>query len=201
MYVIAGLGNPGQKYAETRHNAGFWFIDRLARSAAVTLRMQSRLHSETAKCNLFGYECLLVKPDTFVNRSGLAVRRVLDFYKLPLDNLLVAYDELDLPAGTVRLKQGGGHGGHNGLRDIFSHLGAPEFLRLRIGIGHPGQKHMVTRYVLSRPDSADFQAISDGIERALEVLPKILDDEPEAAMNALHTEEKPSAPAQAPTKD
>ena len=201
MYVIAGLGNPGQKYAETRHNAGFWFIDRLARSAAVTLRLQSRLHSETAKCNLFGHDCLLVKPDTFVNRSGLAVRRVLDFYKLAPDNLLVAYDELDLPAGTVRLKQGGGHGGHNGLRDIFAHLGKPDFLRLRIGIGHPGQKHLVTRYVLSRPDAADCKAVNDAIERALQVLPKVLAGEPDAAMHALHTKDKSPSTAPAPDKD
>jgi len=201
MYVIAGLGNPGQKYAETRHNAGFWFIDCLASQAAVGLRMQSRLHSETAKCDLFGHECLLVKPDTFVNRSGLAVRRIMDYYKLPLDKLLVAYDELDLPPGTVRLKQGGGHGGHNGLRDIFAHLGTPDFLRLRIGIGHPGQKHLVTRYVLSRPDTADAKAIDGGIERALDVLPRVLDGNPEAAMNALHRVDQSPADNPAPAKD
>jgi PTH1 family peptidyl-tRNA hydrolase len=137
---------------------------------------------------MFGVDCVLIKPDTFVNRSGYALRAVLDYYKLDSSKMLVAYDELDLPAGVVRLKQGGGHGGHNGLRDIFAHLGDRDFLRLRIGIGHPGQKELVSNYVLSRPGLADQHRIDDAIERAIGELPRVITGDVAAAMNELHRE-------------
>ena len=142
--MIVGLGNPGARYAETRHNAGFWFLDRVADLAGARLRPQSKLKADVARSRLHGIDCLLVKPQTFMNHSGQAVRAVMDYYGVGSDSLLVAYDELDLPPGTARLKAGGGHGGHNGMRDIFRHLPDHDFLRLRIGIGHPGHRDAVT---------------------------------------------------------
>ncbi|MBT8051296.1 MAG: aminoacyl-tRNA hydrolase [Gammaproteobacteria bacterium] len=187
-FLIIGLGNPGRKYTETRHNAGFWFLDRLADAAGLSFRRSLRLQSNVAKGNIHGRDCVLAKPRTFMNESGRAVRAVIDYYKTAAPQVLVAYDELDLPPGTVRLKHGGGHGGHNGLRDIFRHTTNQEFLRLRIGIGHPGHKSAVTGYVLSRPDAAQERLIVSGIDDALAVLPTVLDEDLPAAMKALHTE-------------
>lgn len=187
LFAIAGLGNPGSKYAETRHNAGFWFMDELARRHGFKFRSQGRLQAETARAELFGRECVLVKPSTFMNESGMPIRAVTDYYQVPVRNLLVAYDELDLPAGISRLKSGGGHGGHNGLRDIFQHLPDHEFLRLRIGIGHPGVKDAVTAYVLSRPASEDERLIRSAIAGGIAVLPEILGERLADAMKILHT--------------
>jgi PTH1 family peptidyl-tRNA hydrolase len=187
-FLIIGLGNPGRKYTETRHNAGFWFLDRLADAAGLSFRRSLRLHSNVAKGNIHGRDCVLAKPRTFMNESGRAVRAVMDYYKAAAPQILVAYDELDLPPGSVRLKHGGGHGGHNGLRDIFRYTTNQEFLRLRIGIGHPGHRSAVTAYVLSRPDAAQERLIISGIEDALAVLPTVLDEDLPAAMKALHTE-------------
>ncbi len=190
LFVICGLGNPGAKYAETRHNAGFWFLNRLAQAASVPFRKQSKLHAETARVALYGRDCILVKPVTFMNHSGQSVRAVMDYYKAETDQLLVAYDELDLPPGVTRLKQGGGHGGHNGLRDIFRHTTDHDFLRLRIGIGHPGMKEAVTPYVLSRATATQEQLILDSISAALDILPRVLSDDIPGAMKELHTEQK-----------
>lgn len=187
LFVIAGLGNPGQKYAETRHNAGFWFLDRLANNCAVRLRPQSRLQSEIARVELHGRDCLLVRPTTFMNHSGQAVRAVMDYYRTDAASLLVAYDELDLPPGIARLKQGGGHGGHNGMRDIFRHITDHDFLRLRIGIGHPGSKDAVTPYVLGRASAEQVLLVNKSITDALEVLPVLLGGDLPGAMKALHT--------------
>lgn len=187
-FLIIGLGNPGPKYTETRHNAGFWFLDRLAEAAGVSLRRSLRLHSNVAKAVIHGRDCVLARPRTFMNESGRAVRAVIDYYKVKPSQLLVAYDELDLPPGTARLKQGGGHGGHNGLRDIFRHTTNQDFLRLRIGIGHPGHKSAVTGYVLSRPDAEQERLIVSGIEDAIAVLPMVLGGDLPAAMKALHTD-------------
>ena len=187
-FLIIGLGNPGPKYTETRHNAGFWFLDRLADAAGLSFRRSLRLHSHVAKGKIQGHDCVLAKPRTFMNESGRAVRAVIDYYKAKTPQVLVAYDELDLPPGIVRLKKGGGHGGHNGLRDIFRHSSDQEFLRLRIGIGHPGHKSAVTAYVLSRPDAEQERLIVSGIEEALGVLPLVLEGDLPAAMKALHTE-------------
>ena len=185
--LIFGLGNPGSRYAETRHNAGFWFLDRLAETVGARLRVQSRLHSETARASLGGHDCILAKPTTFMNHSGQAVRAVMDYYKSSAAQLLVAYDELDLPPGIARLKQGGGHGGHNGMRDIFRHTVDHDFLRLRIGIGHPGNRDAVTGYVLSRATALQERLMRDSISDALDVLPRLLDGDVAGAMKELHT--------------
>ena len=187
-FLIAGLGNPGSRYAETRHNAGFWFLDRLAESVGAVFRGQSRLQSETARATVHGVDCLLLRPTTFMNHSGQAVRAVIDYYRLDPVRMLVAYDELDLPPGVVRLKRGGGHGGHNGLRDIFRHVAEHDFLRLRIGIGHPGHRDAVTPWVLGRPTAEQQLAMREGVSRALAVLPDVLAGRLPDAMKDLHTE-------------
>ncbi len=185
--LIVGLGNPGPKYAETRHNAGFWFLDGLLKLAGERLRNATRLHAESARTRLHGHDVILARPTTFMNHSGQAVRALVDYYAVPIARLLVAYDELDLPPGTIRLKEGGGHGGHNGVRDICQHLGEPGFLRLRIGIGHPGHRDAVTRYVLSRSPVAQRAEIDTSIDRALAVMPLVLEDRLQDAMTTLHT--------------
>ena len=190
-YVIVGLGNPGAKYAETRHNAGFRFLDLLAKRSKVVLRKQSKFHAELAKTSLYGQDCILVKPMTFMNHSGQAVRALVDYYKISSDRLLIAYDELDLPPGVARLKQGGGHGGHNGLRDIFRHNQDQEFLRLRIGIGHPGCKDAVTGYVLSRPSAQEELLTCRVISDAADVMREVLGGEISKAMKILHTVTEP----------
>ena len=189
QFIIAGLGNPGPKYAETRHNAGFWFLDELARATGASFRSQSRLQADTARLRLAGHDCILLRPTTFMNHSGQAVRAVSDYFRVPVENMLVAYDELDLPPGTARLKKGGGHGGHNGMRDIFRHLANHEFLRLRIGIGHPGSRDAVTPYVLSRATAEQEKLIRGSISDALEVLQDLLEGDLAAAMKQLHTVE------------
>jgi len=185
--LIVGLGNPGPKYAETRHNAGFWFLGRLLDEAHLGLRAQSRLQAESVRGTLHGRDVILARPTCFMNHSGQAVRALVDYYQVDPGDLFVAYDELDLPPGTARLKEGGGHGGHNGLRDICRHLGTPDFLRLRIGIGHPGHKDAVTRYVLGRSPAAQREEIDGAIDRALAVLPRVLEGRVQEAMTALHT--------------
>ena len=186
-FVIVGLGNPGTRYAETRHNAGFWFLDLLAKRSGTAFRAQSKLHAELAKTSLYGRQCILVKPTVFMNHSGQSVRAVVEYYKVSSDRLLIAYDELDLPAGVVRLKQGGGHGGHNGMRDIFCHNQDHEFLRLRIGIGHPGSKDAVTSYVLGRPSAEQELLTRHVISEAADAMREVLGDEIPKAMKTLHT--------------
>jgi PTH1 family peptidyl-tRNA hydrolase len=186
-FLIVGLGNPGARYAETRHNAGFWFLDRVAAQSGARLRPQSKLQAEVARVTLYGHDCLLARPITFMNHSGQAVRAVMDYYAARAESVLVAYDELDLPPGVARLKQGGGHGGHNGLRDIFRHTTDHDFLRLRIGIGHPGTKDAVTGYVLSRANAVQEPLIFDALDRAMAVLPRLLDGDLAGAMKELHT--------------
>jgi PTH1 family peptidyl-tRNA hydrolase len=186
-YVIVGLGNPGAKYAETRHNAGFWFLDLLAKRSGAVFRTQSKFHAELVKTDLYGQHCILAKPMTYMNHSGQAVRAIVDYYKISSDRLLIVYDELDLPPGVARLKQGGGHGGHNGLRDIFRHTLDHEFLRLRIGIGHPGHKDAVTGYVLSRPSAQQELLTRRVISDAAKVMREVLGGEVSKAMKTLHT--------------
>jgi len=185
--LIVGLGNPGPKYSETRHNAGFWFVEDLANQYRSRFLPEKKFHGDVARINLEGKDIWLLKPETFMNRSGLSVVSLAAFYKIAAENILVAHDEIDLKAGTVRLKSGGGHGGHNGLRDIISHLGTKDFQRLRIGVDHPGSKDMVVDYVLKRPDSKERQAIEDSINDALRVMPKVAAGEWEKAMHQLHT--------------
>ncbi|MBI2383553.1 MAG: aminoacyl-tRNA hydrolase [Gammaproteobacteria bacterium] len=187
LRAVVGLGNPGSQYARTRHNAGFWFVDRLAEIGGGTFRADSKFQGELAQARVGAETLLLLKPATFMNRSGDAARALAAFYKLQAPDILVAHDELDLPAGTLRLKAGGGHGGHNGLRSLHQHLGEG-YLRLRIGIGHPGQKELVHDYVLNRPSVADEKLIRDGIEAALAVVPTLLDKGWERAVHQLHSQ-------------
>ena len=185
--LIIGLGNPGQQYSKTRHNAGFWFIDTLANRLGAEFKTESKFSGEIAKATIDGQSIWLLKPTTFMNRSGLSAHQMASFYKIPVEQILVAYDELDLPAGTVRLKKSGGHGGHNGLRDLHAQLGK-DYHRLRFGIGHPGDRRKVADYVLSRPSKCDEIEITNAIDRALDVLDKITVGDLQKAMNTLHTE-------------
>lgn len=184
--LIAGLGNPGAEYAATRHNAGFWFADAVVDRHGGNWRTEGKFFGDTARVKIKGVDVLLLKPATFMNRSGQAVQAMMAFYKLPAAALLVAHDELDLPAGEMRLKLGGGHGGHNGLRDIHKPLGEG-YRRLRIGIGHPGDKNLVLNYVLGRPGKADDQAIHVGIEQAVDALPVWLAQSWDKALQQLHS--------------
>lgn len=189
LFLIVGLGNPGPQYSQTRHNAGFWFLDALHRQAGIEsgFRTQGRLSAEVCRARVYGRDCILAKPTVFMNHSGQAVRALMDYYKVPVENLLIVYDELDLPPGTSRLKAGGGHGGHNGLRDTFRHLDSTDFLRLRIGIGHPGAKDAVTAYVLSRASAEQEQLIMHSIGDALSVMPDLLAGKLSKATKDLHT--------------
>ena len=186
LAIIAGLGNPGPEHRLTRHNAGFWFVDALAHALGAQFRSHARYHGEVCRVPLDGREVVLLKPQTYMNRSGLSVRALLDYLKTPPGELLVVHDELDLPPGTARLKLGGGHGGHNGLRDTITHCG-PDFWRLRLGIGHPGDKSQVIDYVLQRAAPVDEQALLGAIDAALQALPVFLRDGAEKAMHALHS--------------
>ena len=186
--IIAGLGNPGEKYERTLHNAGFWFVDALARKYGGSFRYEKKFDADYCRINLHGEDVWLVKPQGYMNESGGPIRGVLDYYRLTLAELLVAHDEIDLPPGTTRLKQGGGHGGHNGLRDIIRHCGA-EFLRLRLGVGHPGEKDKVTNYVLKRGSGETEDAIQRDIDDAMGVMPELVDGEINAAMKKLHTKD------------
>jgi len=184
--LIVGLGNPGPKYDQTRHNAGFWFVDLLASRYGGQFRAESKFSGEVCKVSIGGEDVWLLKPMTFMNRSGLAVRQLSAFYKIPLEEILVAHDELDLDPGVVRLKRGGGHGGHNGLRDISSHLGK-DFMRLRIGIGHPGHKDQVVDFVLTRASREEQQGIDDAISEAADAAEDIISGQSQKAMNQLHS--------------
>jgi PTH1 family peptidyl-tRNA hydrolase len=185
--VIIGLGNPGEQYTKTRHNAGFWVIDSLAQSAGAALKAEKKVLGDVAQVSLGFSNIRLFKPATYMNESGQAIRRLLDFYKLSPEQMLVVHDELDLPPGTNRLKLGGGHGGHNGLRDIISHCGK-DFLRLRIGIGHPGDKSQVTGYVLRNPGSKERDLIEQSLPDAEQAVVTLLKDGLEQAMLQLHTD-------------
>jgi PTH1 family peptidyl-tRNA hydrolase len=186
IQLIVGLGNPGPEYEPTRHNAGFWFVDELVRSCQQDFRFEQRFQSQVARCLLSGNAYRLQKPMTFMNRSGQAVGSLARFFRIPLEQILVVHDDLDLPAGTIRLKRGGGHGGHNGLRDLIAHLGSRDFYRLRVGIGHPGHRDQVVDYVLHQPSKADRAEIESAIDRALSVIPNVVQGKFELAMNALH---------------
>src|SRR6478752_8301205 len=171
LRLIVGLGNPGAEYLRTRHNAGFWFIDALAQRENARFGFEGKLLAETAKIHMDGQTLWLLKPTTFMNKSGSAVNAALRYYKIEPEEMLVAHDELDLPPGTARLKFDGGHGGQNGLRDIMAHLGDGAFHRLRLGIGHPGDRDRVTSWVLGRPGVADEDAILGAVGASLDVLP------------------------------
>jgi len=186
--LLVGLGNPGEKYRDTRHNAGADFIATLARQCGAQFTPDAKAHGLTARVTLAGHDIRLLIPTTFMNHSGRAVAAMGNFYKLPAHSMLIVHDELDLPPGSARFKQGGGHGGHNGLRDIVSALGnSGDFWRLRIGIGHPGDAAKVTPWVLGRPDAADRDRIRKAIDKALAALPTLLAGEVTRAMTDLHS--------------
>ena len=192
LFLIIGLGNPGSRYSQTRHNAGFWFLDVLHKEAGTGItgtgfRLQAKVSAEIYRGRLYGKDCILAKPTVFMNHSGQAVRALVDYYQVAVENVLVAYDDLDLGPGTIRLKKGGGHGGHNGLRDIFRHLDNTDFMRLRIGIGHPGFKDAVTGYVLSRAPADQEQLIMHSIGDAVAVMPDLLAGNISKATKDLHT--------------
>lgn len=193
LSAIVGLGNPGASYSETRHNAGFWFVDELARKWGATLKNDRKLLGDTAAVTVCGGKLRLLKPDTFVNRSGESIAALLRYFRLEPAACLVAYDELDLPPGTVRFKLGGGHGGHNGVRDTIRHLGTADFPRLRIGIGHPGHKSAVTGYVLSRPESGQRDAILRGIDAAVGEIEAYVAGDWDKATARLHLATRPAA--------
>ena len=186
-FLIVGLGNPGPKYAETRHNAGFWFLDALLEGQGAVLKSSPRIKAESARLSLYGRDCIVLRPTGFMNRSGFSVRAAIDYFKASPAEMLIAYDDLDLSPGDVRLKKGGGHGGHNGLRDVFRHIEEREFLRLRIGIGHPGNRDAVTRYVLGRSPRQIREVVDSAISRAVSVMPKVLEGRVQEAMTQLHT--------------
>jgi len=186
LRVVVGLGNPGPEHLSTRHNVGFWFVDLLAKTHGGEFRDYRKYSGETARVSIAGQDLILLKPTTYMNRSGLSIRQISDFFKIPPDDILVVHDELDLPVGTVRLKHGGGHGGHNGLRDAIAHVG-DTFWRLRLGIGHPGSKAEVIDYVLTRAPRAEEDIILETVGTAADCMPLLLEQGAERAMTKLHS--------------
>ena len=185
--LIVGLGNPGREYQSTRHNAGFWWVDAIAAAKKAHWSKESKFHGWTTRVDEGGHEFWLAKPNTYMNESGRSVAAVMRFYKIEPAQLLVVHDELDLPPGTVKLKKGGGAGGHNGLTDIIEALDTKEFWRLRIGIGHPGNKDLVADYVLHEARREEQELIEPAFKRSLELLPKIATGRLTDAMTWLHT--------------
>ena len=185
--VLVGLGNPSPRYAPTRHNVGFWLVDSVAAEFSSTFQQENKFHGEICRIEQGDIHCWLLKPQTFMNRSGLAIIALLNFYKIPIENIMIAHDDLDLPVGRIRFKNGGGHGGHNGLKDSIAHLNTNQFKRLRIGIGHPGNKDAVVDYVLNPPNQIDKITIDKGIDSALSVMPLLLTGKFDKAVQTLHT--------------
>lgn len=185
--LIVGLGNPGREYEGTRHNAGFWWVDGFAHAHQLAFKAEGKFHGLAARSVLQGREILLLKPQTFMNVSGRAVGALVQFYKIEASQIMVVHDELDLPPGSAKLKLGGGHGGHNGLKDIIAHLGTRDFWRLRIGIGHPGDRAEVANYVLNAPRREEEELIRQAMQRAQDVAHLITEGKLEAAMLKLHS--------------
>jgi PTH1 family peptidyl-tRNA hydrolase len=185
--LIIGLRNPGSAYEHTRHNAGGWLASLFAQRHNASFKIDKKMNAEVAQVELNENACKLVLPLTFMNHSGQPTRAVSQFYQIQPNEILVVHDELDLPPGRIKLKTGGGHGGHNGLRDIITQLGNPDFHRLRIGIGHPGHRDLVHQYVLNKPSLHDRQQIYDAIDRGIIVMPFLLSGDIARAMNQLNT--------------
>lgn len=185
--MIVGLGNPGAEYEQTRHNAGFWFIDELAWQYKATLKEEKKFFGSVARISISGSDLWLLKPSTFMNRSGQAVAALAQFYKIKPEEILVVHDELDIPCGRIKFKLGGGNGGHNGLKDIQARLGTPDFYRLRLGIDHPGDRNLVVGYVLNKPSPEHRQQIDEAINKSLKAVPMLLAGEWEEAVRFLHS--------------
>jgi peptidyl-tRNA hydrolase, PTH1 family len=196
--LIVGLGNPGKKYENTRHNAGFWLVERLAAQHRIVLRKEPKFHALAARLDTASGQAWLLLPQTWMNESGSAVAALAQFHKLAADEILVVHDELDLPPGGAKIKRGGGHAGHNGLRDIIATLSTADFWRLRIGIGHPrdieASEQEVVDYVLHAPRKDEYALIDAAIDRGVAVFDLILSDNMAAAMHRLHTKPKPQSP-------
>jgi PTH1 family peptidyl-tRNA hydrolase len=189
--LLVGLGNPGPEYEATRHNAGFWFVDAAARALKTTLVMDRSYHALVARTSFQGQPLWLLEPQTFMNLSGKSVSALARFFKINPDEVLVAHDELDLPPGEAKLKFGGSHAGHNGLRDIHAQLGTGDYWRLRLGVGHPGVKSEVVHWVLKKPSLDHRIAIDQCVDRALTALPALLAGEMNKAMLQIHTSKPP----------
>ena len=192
--MIVGLGNPGAEHLQTRHNAGFWFVDALAHRYGGQFRGHTRYQGEVCRIQIGAQEIHLLKPQTYMNRSGLSIRGLSDYMKIAPEQILVAHDELDLLPGVARFKLGGGHGGHNGLRDTITHIGQ-NFWRLRLGIGHPGDKSEVIDFVLQRASVKEEELILNALQAAMEQLPVFLEQGAEKAMHVLHSQTGKSLPA------
>jgi PTH1 family peptidyl-tRNA hydrolase len=188
IVLIIGLANPGDRYKDTRHNAGSWFVETLLSAHNEQLKTESKFFASHAQITI-GSQIRIAIPTTYINESGKAAQALMQFYKIAPEQILIAYDDLDLPAGTIRLKQGGGSGGHNGLKSLIQYLGTQDFNRLRIGIGHPGVGRDVVNYVLGAPSVDDKISIMNSIDRAIKVLPLLIEGSFEKAMTALHTAE------------
>lgn len=201
MQLIVGLGNPGAEYTHTRHNAGFWLLDALADEWGLSFAPEKNFRGLVARTQHQGQTLWLLKPQTFMNRSGQSIAALARFYKIPPEAILVVHDELDLPPGQAKLKLGGSHAGHNGLRDTHAQLGSSQYWRLRIGIGHPGQREAVVGWVLQKPPSDAMQAIEDNLLRCRQAMPDILAGRMEKAMGHIHTSpaKKPAAAKKDPT--
>ena len=184
--LLIGLGNPGARYEQTRHNAGAWLLERVARRYASGFKSLARCFGAIADAEIGTARVRLFRPDTSMNDSGRAAAAVAGFYKIPIERILIAHDEIDLPAGTVRLKRGGGHGGHNGLRDIVPQLAGSGFSRIRIGVGHPGSKDQVINHVLTRASAAERAGIDEAIDRVVKDIERIIGGDLEGAMNTLN---------------
>lgn len=189
--LFVGLGNPGAEYEATRHNAGFWFVDELSRSLRAPLQLERGYFGLMARTIVEGHTVWLLEPQTFMNKSGQAVATLARFFKILPQEILVAHDELDLPAGEAKLKQGGSHAGHNGLRDIHGQLGSADYWRLRIGVGHPGHKAEVVNWVLKKPSPDDRAGIELAIERGLKAFPDLLHGRMDKATVTIHTSKPP----------
>jgi PTH1 family peptidyl-tRNA hydrolase len=188
--LIVGLGNPGRDYETSRHNAGFWVVEELARRHGGAFRAESKFNAELARTRIGGHELWLVKPQDYMNNSGRVTAAVATFYKVEPAQLLVVHDELDLPAAEVRLKEGGGSGGHNGLKDLIAHLG-DGFWRLRLGVGHPGAREEVTPWLLSRSSAAQREELEPGVSAAADIVPVMIEQGPAVAMQKLHSRASP----------
>ena len=196
LKLIVGLGNPGTEYARTRHNAGFQFLEELAQRHGAVFRSEPRHRAELARARIGESDLWLLKPMSYMNHSGDPVRSIASFYKVPVESILVTYDELDFPSGVVRLRQGGGAAGHNGMRDVIAHMG-DAFWRLRIGIGHPGDRALVLDYVLGRAPPAPAALIRDALAAAADAVPLLITDGAQVAMTRLHSRDPaPDAPAE-----
>lgn len=197
--LFVGLGNPGPEYEATRHNAGFWWIDELARELKVSLLPDKAYFAQIARCTVEGQTRWLLKPQTFMNRSGQSVAALAKFFKIQPEEILVVHDELDVVPGQIKVKLGGGHAGHNGLRDIHAQLGSPGYWRLRVGVGHPGVKEEVINWVLKKPAPDDRVAIETAIDRAIKAVPALMAGEMEKATLLIHTHKPPRPKLPQPT--